>query len=129
MTRLWLGVLARKLLWVRKSQARRPVRRPCARLRLDALEDRTVTSTLTIEPPGLLPATPEAYHAFESTSGQSAAAVNGAASATGLGGPALERLLEDVQKLDALTSDSPSAGPTIAFPPSSRLDLAHSLDS
>ena len=61
MTRLWFRMLARKFLPARRLQTTsRPRRRLGPRLRLEALEDRTVTSTLNIEPPGLLAAAPEA---------------------------------------------------------------------
>jgi hypothetical protein len=57
----WLRALARKFLSGGSLRmTSHPARRRRAWLRLEALEDRTLTSTLDLEPPGLLPPAPEA---------------------------------------------------------------------
>src|SRR5262245_35806301 len=60
MIRLWFRALARKFLSGRLLEQTSRPRRQGVRPRLEALEERTVASTLNVEPPGLLPPTPRA---------------------------------------------------------------------
>ena len=61
MTELWLRALARKFLSARQlHMMSRPAQRRGFRPRLEALEDRTLTSTLHIEAPVLRAAAPGA---------------------------------------------------------------------
>jgi RNA polymerase sigma factor (sigma-70 family) len=95
MTRPWFRALARKFFSGRQLQTTsRPKRRRGVRLRLEQLEDRTVTSTLQIDSPMLLAAVPEA------------ATIHVSSDATGHGGSGLDQLLQDVQSLGSGTIDS-----------------------
>src|SRR5262245_55221506 len=102
MIRLWLCALARKFVVGRKLQTRSCLaRRWSVRLRLEALEDRTVASTLSLEPPGpAAGAATIAYDQFKTPSVNLPSAVDDAANPTAPGGRALERLLKDVQSIE-----------------------------
>src|SRR5258708_7860434 len=119
MIRPWFRALGRKFLSHRQLQTKsRPGRRLRASPRLEALEDRTLTSTMVIEPAGLL-ATPEIQGGrvvdlrIQIRSGDAGSAATNIANLTGLNGPALERILEDIRRLEITTADLPGHFETV----------------
>lgn len=94
MIRLWFHALAWKLISGRPLQRMsRRARRAGSYLRVETLEDRTVTSVLNIQPLAAVSVAGVSYDAF--------------------GGPALPRLLQDVQTIEPRTPDLPSQSATI----------------
>jgi RNA polymerase sigma factor (sigma-70 family) len=128
--------LTRKLLPGRPLQT---MWRPGARPRLEVLEDRTVTSVRVSDLPRLLAGAPAvrvtviATDEIEIPSGDLTSLAHDGANATVLGGPALEKLLEDIQKLETSASvsdevflsftDLPIAGATSNLPITATLTL------
>jgi hypothetical protein len=113
MIRPWFRALGRKFLSHRqlqtKSRSRRWLR---ASPRLEALEDRTLTSTMIIEPGGFLTplessGAPTVDLRIQIRSGDSASAATIIANSTGLNGPGLEKILEDIRKLESTAADLP----------------------
>jgi RNA polymerase sigma factor (sigma-70 family) len=102
MIRPWARALARQ--WQMMS---RPVRRRSARPRVEVLEDRTLTSTMNIDPPLVFTGS-QAQHVpagslrFEFHSGATAPAATTTPNLPGPIDPALERILEDIRKQDAV---------------------------
>src|SRR5262245_12123890 len=99
--------LVRKMLPVRPLQtASRPGGRRGARLRLEMLEDRMVTTASSFELPELLADAPAvrvaavSSHEIEVSPVDPASAVTESANTTVFRGPALQRLLEDIRKLE-----------------------------
>jgi RNA polymerase sigma factor (sigma-70 family) len=125
MIRFWFRALARKCMSGRQQQATsRAPRRLGACLRLEALEDRTVMSTLQIDPPVPLPEAVRGGEfaagwgdATKGTSGDSASSVKGDANAPSIGGPGLDRLLEDLEKLETPPEDSGYTFAVFVTPP------------
>src|SRR5437899_11224407 len=110
MIRPWFRDVALKVLSSCRLDAEtRITRRLRARPRLETLEDRTVTSTMTVEPPWLS-VTSTAQGAtvvnlgFEIHPGDSTSAAADITKLIGLNGPALERLLADIHTLEIADS-------------------------
>jgi RNA polymerase sigma factor (sigma-70 family) len=101
---LWFHALTRKFLSGRELQPMsRRARRLGSRLRVEALEDRTVTSivnVLTPEPLAAVIVADVSYDAVETISRDLASALNAGGNPSVFHGPALERLLQDIQKIE-----------------------------
>src|SRR5258708_2063378 len=113
MIRPWFRALGRKFLSHRQLQTMsRSGRRLRASPRLEALEDRTLTSTMIIEPAGFLTSleslgAPTVDLRIQIRSGDAASAATIIANSTGLNGPGLEKILEDIRKLESTAGDLP----------------------
>src|SRR5262245_54030208 len=107
MIRCWLHALARKFLSGGSLRMTfHPTRRRSACLRLEALEDRTLTSTLDVEPPGPIP--PAAQAAAASLPASEVAPSSLAPADKGGG------LVADVRALVPPSPDPPSTSATPA---------------
>ena len=120
MIRLWFRRLVRKLLSGQYLQLKsRSGRRQTARLGVEALELRTVTSTMNIAPPALVAWAPAAVVAApvqaESaiTSGDVPSTVYAQSDPTEYSGPALDALLNDVRQAAMPARDAPGNPATI----------------
>src|SRR5262245_4555093 len=104
MIRLWLRSLARTFLSGRPFRMMsRPARRLGACLRVEALEDRTVTSTVSSEPPALLTAPANkagdlSFDIVDSKAEEPSSAID--KGDAGYHEPGLKKLLVDVQNVD-----------------------------
>src|SRR5689334_842217 len=123
MIRLWLGGLTRKLLSGRQLRTvSRPARRPGARPCVEELEDRTLTSTVNLEPPGLLATSqirvvPISYDETQGTSGESIPAIIvDARGSADLGGPGSGQILPDARDLAAPPAGLPNDHATADLP-------------
>src|SRR6266513_1619707 len=114
MMRPWLRALARK--WLSGHKMRRTsgsTRRQPVRPRVEALEERTVTTLMLMEPPGLMAMQPAADTSAADAADAGYPAIDASASlppgVTGpqAGGPGWERLLEDVQKIEPTAGETP----------------------
>jgi RNA polymerase sigma factor (sigma-70 family) len=120
MIRHWFRALARKTLSLRPLQTQaRATRRLGVALRLEELEDRTITSTLQINstlPPSLLQGIESSF-----------LSANGYTSLSQPSGPALDRLLSDIQvwsTLDYLSANVAMATDAIVTPQTQTLSNA-----
>jgi hypothetical protein len=98
MTRPWFRALARKFFSGRQLRTTsRPKRRRGVRLRLEQLEDRTVTSTLQVNSPLHLTVVPEAAVTATTYQRLATSSINAGFDATGFSRNGWDNLLQDVQ--------------------------------
>src|SRR5262245_25472433 len=123
MIRLWFTALARKLSSGQPVPPPAPPGwRPGARLHLEPLEERTVASIVSIDPPELAVPQPEesgpavSYEEIETPSTEGDVEPTDVIAAAGVDDPGLEKLLEDLKQaeqfqVETLVGGEPSAPP------------------